>query len=154
MNKINGSLLIFCNSVPSCRSIHSFLTESGFDVVSFHGDVPNKLRITNFDQFKTRMSKIMICTDLASRGLDFSFLTHVFNFDFPMTTSDYLHRYLFLFTFLIFHKWHRRAGRAGRAGRKGWVISLYQNKDNALISDLNESYNTKTPINIKGSQYT
>ena len=44
--------------------------------------------------------KILLSTDLGSRGLDFEFLTHVLNFDYPRTNSDYLHR----------------AGRAGRAG--------------------------------------
>lgn len=79
----------------------------------------------------------MICTDLASRGLDFPFLSHVLNFDFPMTTSDYLHR----------------AGRTGRAGRKGWVISLYHNKDNGILNELKKAHDDNAPINIKGSQY-
>ena len=62
----------------------------------------------------------MICTDLGSRGLNFPFLTHVINFDFPCGASDYLHR----------------AGRAGRAGKKGFVFSLYRNKDLTLINQL------------------
>jgi ATP-dependent RNA helicase DeaD len=55
----------------------------------------------------------MIATDLGSRGLDFSFLTHVINYDFPNRTADYLHR----------------AGRTGRMGKDGTVISLYGEKD-------------------------
>lgn len=62
----------------------------------------------------------MLSTDLGSRGLDFTFLTHVVNFDYPRTNSDYLHR----------------AGRTGRAGRKGKVISLYHSKDLPAIKAL------------------
>ena len=58
-----------------------------------------------------------MATDLASRGLDMPFVSHIINFDFPKTTSDYLHR----------------AGRAGRAGREGFVMSLYREKDMPII---------------------
>lgn len=124
MTKLDGSAMIFCNSVPSCRSLDYALSQEGYDVVSFHGDIPKKMRMQNFQRFKTKECRIMICTDLASRGLDFPFLTHVLNYDFPMTTSDYLHR----------------AGRTGRAGRKGWIISLYHNKDNGILSELKKAH--------------
>ena len=60
----------------------------------------------------------MICTDLGSRGLNFPFLTHVINFAIPFGASDYIHR----------------AGRAGRAEKKGFVFSLYRNKDLEIIN--------------------
>jgi superfamily II DNA/RNA helicase len=66
-----------------------------------HGDIPPNTRLKNFEKFKERKSDILVATDLASRGLDLPFVSHIINFDFPKTTSDYLHR----------------AGRAGRAGR-------------------------------------
>lgn len=74
----------------------------------------------------------MVATDLAARGLDFPFMTHVVNFDFPTTTSDYLHR----------------AGRAGRAGRKGYIISLYHNKDEKIINELKQSNEQNVPLKI------
>lgn len=74
-----------------------------------HGDIPPKIRAENFDEFKERKTNILVATDLASWGLDFPFVSHIINLDFPRTASDYLHR----------------AGRAGRAGKKGFVISLY-----------------------------
>ena len=80
----------------------------------------------------------MVATDLASRGLDLPFVSHVINFDFPKTTSDYLHR----------------AGRAGRAGREGFVLSLYREKDTAILEEMKTSHDTKQPLRIKGSAYS
>jgi superfamily II DNA/RNA helicase len=80
----------------------------------------------------------MVATDLAARGLDFPFLSHVINFDFPSSTSDYLHR----------------AGRTGRAGKKGHIVSLYHNNDEQIINELKESNDTNTPLKIKGSSYS
>ena len=65
----------------------------------------------------------MLCTDLGSRGLDFPFVSHVINYDFPNTTSDYLHR----------------TGRTGRAGNEGTIFSLYHHKDMDIINELKSS---------------
>lgn len=80
----------------------------------------------------------MVATDLASRGLDLPFVSHVINFDFPKSTSDYLHR----------------AGRAGRAGREGFVLSLYRDKDMPILQEMKTSNDTKSPLKIKGSAYS
>ena len=102
--------IIFCNSVNSARAIEHTLAESGMEACSLHGEIPPKLRLANYMKFKKREVNVLVATDLASRGLDLPFVSHVINFDFPKTTSDYLHR----------------AGRAGRAGRPGFVMSLYR----------------------------
>lgn len=80
----------------------------------------------------------MVATDLASRGLDFPFVSHVLNFDFPKSVSDYLHR----------------AGRAGRAGRPGFVISFYREKDEALINEMHLANTNQEPLKIAGSAYS
>jgi superfamily II DNA/RNA helicase len=87
--------------VNSARAIEHVLAESGMESCSLHGEIPPKLRMANYMRFKKRETNVLVATDLASRGLDLPFVSHVINFDFPKTTSDYLHR----------------AGRAGRAGR-------------------------------------
>ena len=89
-----------------------------------HGDIPPKIRAENFDDFKQRKTNILVATDLASRGLDFPFVSHIINLDFPWTSSDYLHR----------------AGWAGRAGKKGFVISLYRSQDEYLIEEMWKSH--------------
>jgi len=75
--------------------------KKGFDCVSLHGDIPKNVRMQNFQRFEKQEINVMISTDLGSRGLDFPFLNHVINFDFPKTTSDYLHRYKNNMYFLI-----------------------------------------------------
>jgi superfamily II DNA/RNA helicase len=65
-----------------------------------------------------------VATDLASRGLDFPFVSHVINFDFPKSTSDYLHR----------------VGRAGRAGRPGFVLSLAREHDQPIMNEMKASH--------------
>lgn len=132
-----GATMIFCNSVPSCQSLEYRLKQEGFDCISLHGDIPKNIRIQNIRRFRTQEINILISTDLGARGLDFPFLNHVINFDFPKTTSDYLHR----------------AGRAGRAGKKGYVTNLYHSKDNQVINELKESHENNSPVKIGGSAY-
>ena len=108
------------------------------DSCSLHGEIPPKLRMVNYLKFKKREAKVMVATDLASRGLDLPFVSHIINFDFPKTTSDYLHR----------------AGRAGRAGRQGFVLSLYRDKDVAVLQEMKTSNDSNTPLKIKGSAYS
>ena len=118
--KHKTSLVIFVNSIQSARSAGHFLTEQGHAHSMMHGDIPPILRSENFDEFKNWKTNILIATDLASRGLDFPFVSHIINLDFPWTSSDYLHR----------------AGWAGRAGWTGFVISLYWNADLELIKEM------------------
>ena len=82
--------------------------------------------------------QILVATDLASRGLDLPFVSHIINFDFPKTTSDYLHR----------------AGRAGRAGRVGYVTSLYREKDLPILEAMKESHDNLKPLAIGRSAYS
>lgn len=117
--KHNTSAIVFCNSVQSARAVEHILSETGFKTASLHGDIPPRYREKNFNRFKKMEegTKVLVATDLASRGLDIHQVSHIINFDFPKTTSDYLHR----------------AGRAGRAGRPGYVLSMYRQRDMPLL---------------------
>ena len=91
--KTKGGSIIFCNTVACCRALEYFMQKEGYPVVSLHGEMPNKMRIQNYERFRRQEVPTLISSDLASRGLDFKFVNHVINFEFPKTTSDYLHRY-------------------------------------------------------------
>ena len=138
--KHNTSCMVFCNSVMSARAIEHTLAEQGFKTASMHGDIPPKLRERNFLRFKTQEegTQVLVCTDLAARGLDIPFVSHIINFDFPRTTSDYLHR----------------AGRAGRAGRPGFVLSLYRERDMPMLQQMKESNDNLEPLRIGGSAFS
>lgn len=113
------------------------LNEIGFKTASLHGEIPSHRRAAEYNSFLERRATVLIATDLAARGLDFPFVSHVVNFDFPRSASDYLHR----------------AGRAGRAGREGFVMNLYRNKDMDLIKEMRSAHNENMPLKIKGSAY-
>ena len=136
--KNKTSCMIFCNSVKSARAIEHAVAEEGEKTASLHGEIPPRMRNNNFEKFKERKADILVATDLASRGLDFPFVSHVINFDFPKSTSDYLHR----------------AGRAGRAGRPGFVMSLVREKDDPILMEMKAAHENNEPLKIKGSAYS
>lgn len=117
--------MVFCNTVQSCRAVEHHLAQLGFLSVSYHGDIPNQTRGQNFAAFADqagvfRERNIMVCTDIAARGLDTSFVQHVILFDFPSNGIDYLHR----------------VGRTARAGMRGLATCLLGRKDRLLAKEI------------------
>lgn len=107
------STLVFCNSVKSCRAAEHFLANSGFSTCGYHSDMPPGLRTSSFALFRDMQVDIMVCTDVAARGLDLRHVRHVVNLDVPQTLDWYLHR----------------AGRTARAGDKGRVTTIFTKDD-------------------------
>ena len=136
--KNETSCIVFCNSVNSARAVEHALAKEGLETTSLHGEIPPNKRAENYLAFRKRDKNILVATDLASRGLDMPFVSHIINFDCPKTTSDYLHR----------------AGRAGRAGREGFVMTLYREKDMPILQEMQSSHETQEPLKIKGSAYS
>ena len=82
--------------------------------------------------FKDGHLKYLVASDVAARGLDIPNVSHVINFDVPLNPEDYVHR----------------IGRTGRAGKKGTAITIVQEKDRALISNIEALINEKIqPLN-------
>eukprot|EP01133_Synstelium_polycarpum_P012027 gene12027-14068_t len=124
----SSKILVFCNTPASCRSTEHFLTENGFSATSLHGEIPARLRASNWRKFlesdKSKDSaRILVCTDIASRGIDVSTVDHVVLFDFPSNPIDYLHR----------------IGRTARAGHKGTVTCIIAKKDRVLAIAIQEA---------------
>jgi superfamily II DNA/RNA helicase len=136
--KENMSIIIFVNNVSCARKVELFLSENNYSTACLHGDIPPIRRKNELAKFKARRAKILVCTDLIARGLDFPFVYLVINFDFPKTVSDYLHR----------------AGRTGRQGRKGIVLSFYRNFNLNVIEKIKKAHQLNLPLEVQNSMYS
>nr|CAG8540735.1 12650_t:CDS:2 [Entrophospora candida] len=88
----NSSTIVFCNTRVSSRALEAFLKSKGFPVIGLYGDIDD--RTTKLEAFKNQSldAKVLVCTDIASRGLDTTFVDHVILYDFPTNMIDFLHR--------------------------------------------------------------
>jgi superfamily II DNA/RNA helicase len=100
--------LIFCNRKRDVDILYKSLTRHGFSVGALHGDMAQPVRFATLEKFKANELRLLVCSDVAARGLDIGGLSHVFNFDVPIHAEDFVHR----------------IGRTGRAGREGHAFTL------------------------------
>jgi superfamily II DNA/RNA helicase len=100
--------LIFCNRKRDVSVVQNSLKRHGIEAGSLHGDMDQFQRTDTLNAFKNGDIKLLVCSDVAARGLDIEAMSHVFNFDVPINADDYVHR----------------IGRTGRAGRSGRAITL------------------------------
>ncbi len=101
-------VLIFGRTKHSMDKLTKELYNRGFQVAVIHGNKTQAQRKRALDQFKTNAVKILVATDVASRGLDIQNVSHVINFDMPESYEDYVHR----------------IGRTGRADKKGKALTF------------------------------
>ena len=102
------SCMIFCNKKSDVSYLEQVLSGYGFKVGALSGDVAQAMREKTLTAFREKKLKILICTDVAARGIDVDHVTHVIVFDHPADHEVYVHR----------------SGRTARAGRSGLCISL------------------------------
>ncbi len=100
--------ILFCNSRINVEKLHEILKKRLRSIEMIHGGLPQNRRTSIFERFKKKRVKFMIATDVAGRGLDFSHVTHVVNYDFPMDLESFTHR----------------TGRTGRMGKKGKSLTF------------------------------
>ncbi len=109
--------IIFCNRKRDVAILHKSLTKHGFSAGALHGDMDQPARMASLDAFKRGEVALLVCSDVAARGLDIPDVSHVFNFDVPIHPDDYVHR----------------IGRTGRAGKSGVAITLITDEDSKHI---------------------
>jgi len=105
--------VIFCNRKRDISTLVTSLQRHGFSAVALHGDMTQSARLDALQKFKDGDVPLLIASDVAARGLDIAGLSHVFNFDVPMSAEDYVHR----------------IGRTGRAGKSGRSFTIAAGKD-------------------------
>jgi len=112
-----NSILVFAATCRRCQELTEMFLILGIRCVSLHSVLPQKIRANSLLKLKSSVVNVMICTDIASRGLDIPEVDLVINYDIPNTPSDYVHR----------------VGRTARAGRSGRSLSLVSQYDIELI---------------------
>ena len=105
--------IIFCNSRDRASELLNSLQKRVRSLEIIHGGLDQDRRTSIFRRFRQKKVRFMIATDVAGRGLDFSHVTHVINYDFPFNSETYTHR----------------TGRAGRMGRQGTAITFVSDRD-------------------------
>ncbi|WP_408740313.1 DEAD/DEAH box helicase [Acetobacter sp. AN02] len=124
--------IVFCNRKKDVDVLFRSLKKHGFAVGALHGDLPQSVRFATLEQFKSGELKILVCSDVAARGIDIGGegLSHVFNFDLPFHAEDYVHR----------------IGRTGRAGREGRALSLATPEDRGLAEAITKLTGEEIPL--------
>jgi len=138
-NKMKGDAIkqaiIFCNSRANAERLYGKLRDKYQRVEMVHGGMEQQKRSSVIRRLRDLRVRFMIATDLAGRGLDFTHVSHVINYDFPRSPVTYTHR----------------TGRAGRMGREGTAVTLVTNRDLGSVKRLISANNLSSPQWIGGA---
>lgn len=118
--EVPGGTLLFVNTREQCDAVAAKLTEAGHACVVYRGEMEKGERRKNLKAFRDGTVRLLVTTDLGSRGLDVENVGRVINVHLPREIENYLHR----------------AGRTARAGRPGVVVNLVTERDRPLIDRL------------------
>jgi len=110
----NGKLsMVFCNTRRNADFVEKNLRGNGVDARVIHGGMDQKKRIRVLKEFSEGRVSVIVCTDVAARGLDIQGVSHVYNYDLPSDPKDYIHR----------------IGRTARAGESGLAVNILASRD-------------------------
>ncbi len=129
-NRDLKQVLVFSNTKIGASRLARHLEREQICAAAIHGDKTQTERMQALEAFKQGTVDVLVATDVAARGLDIAELPCVINYDLPYNAEDYVHR----------------IGRTGRAGASGDAISLYSDKDERLLADIEKL--TKQKITI------
>jgi ATP-dependent RNA helicase DeaD len=109
--------IVFCRTKIDAKKLADEFNFRGFPSDSLHGDMSQVQRDLTMKAFKRKKVKLLVCTDVAARGIDVDNLTHVINYGLPQDLESYVHR----------------IGRTGRAGNKGSALTIIDNSERFRI---------------------
>jgi len=112
--------IIFCNRKRDVAILLKSLLKHGFNAGALHGDMDQLSRTATLDAFREGRISLLAASDVAARGLDIPDVSHIFNFDVPWQSDDYVHR----------------IGRTGRAGKEGRSLTLVTPEDAKQLKDI------------------
>ncbi len=121
---------IFSNSKLGCARLTRALERDGLRATALHGDKSQDERLKALEAFKAGNVDLLVCTDVAARGLDIKDVPAVFNYDVPFNAEDYVHR----------------IGRTGRAGASGLAVTLVSSRDARQVGEIEKLIKKKIDV--------
>lgn len=112
-DEASGLVMVFCNSRRAVDFVAKGLNKQNIEAEGIHGGLTQNRRSKIIEKFNSRKALILVCTDVAARGLDIPGVSHVYNYDLPNDARQYIHR----------------IGRTARAGESGKAVNLLSYRD-------------------------
>ena len=130
--------IIFCNRKRDVAVVYRSLEKHGFSVAALHGDLDQRTRMAALDAFRNDTVQLLVCSDVAARGLDIPDVSHVINYDPPHHAEDYVHR----------------IGRTGRAGKLGAALTIVSRADQRAVDDIEKLIQRKIDWQVGAEEMT
>jgi len=122
--------IVFTSTQRDAERIAALIEASGHAVAALHGGMPQSQRNRTLTGLRHRRLRVLVATDVASRGIDVPTISHVINYGMPMNSEDYVHR----------------IGRTGRAGRTGLAVTLAEHADMHKIRGIERFTTQRIPV--------
>jgi ATP-dependent RNA helicase RhlE len=126
-------VLVFVRTKHGADKISKDLVKSGIGSQAIHGNKSQNARQHALNNFKSKLTRVLVATDIAARGIDIDELTHVINYELPNIPESYVHR----------------IGRTGRAGASGIAISFCDAEEKEYLRDIQKLIGKNVPVNSK-----
>ncbi|MBI2668053.1 DEAD/DEAH box helicase [Candidatus Woesearchaeota archaeon] len=123
----SGLVMVFCNTRRNVDFIAKNLQSNKIKAIPIHGGLSQNKRNNTIEMFNDAKVQVLVCTDVASRGLHIDNVSHIYNYDIPKNPKDYVHR----------------IGRTARAGEEGKVINILSEDDHPNMSSILREYSFK-----------
>lgn len=121
--------IIFCRTKARVDKLEEDLHRRGYNCHKIHSDIQQSKRERIMKSFRNADIQYLIATDVASRGLDISGVSHIYNYDIPESSEDYIHR----------------IGRTGRAGEEGYTCLFIDPKNQKMLDEIEEKIKYQIP---------
>ncbi|MBW2982419.1 DEAD/DEAH box helicase [Candidatus Woesearchaeota archaeon] len=111
-------VMVFCNTIKNTDFVAKNLKANGINAIAIHGNFSQNRRNEAIEKFHSQDVNVLVCTDVAARGLDIKGVSHIYNYDIPKESKQYIHR----------------IGRTARAGEEGIAINILTHRDHDNFS--------------------
>ncbi|MFC1801028.1 DEAD/DEAH box helicase [Nanoarchaeota archaeon] len=129
----SGLVMVFCNTRRMTDFVVKNLRANQIKAIPIHGGLTQNKRTKTIQMFEGAKAGVLVCTDVAARGLHIEDVSHIYNYDLPKDSKDYVHR----------------IGRTARAGEEGKVVNLLSDRDHDNFSRILRDYTSFEIKNVR-----